>query len=310
MNIKICGTGSALPEKVITNKDLEKMVDTDDAWIVERTGISKRHMAAEDESAASLGALAASRALEMAGYEISDIDLILVATCSDDYRTPSCACKIQKLLGKTNIPAFDVNAACTGFLTALTIADAYFNSGIYKRILIIGTETLSRMTDYTDRGTCILFGDGAGAIVAEAVDSENRMISTLYADGERGDALSCIAGEKLKMDGQAVYKFAVRSVPQTINATLEKAGLAVDDIDHFLLHQANKRIIEAVARSLKADINRFSMNISEVGNTSSASIPILLDEINRQNIIKKGDIILMSGFGAGLTYGSCVIRWE
>lgn len=310
MNIKICGTGSALPEKVITNKDLEKMVDTEDSWIVERTGISQRHMAAEDESAATLGAKAAQRALEMANMTIEDIDLILVATCSDDDRVPNCACKVQKLLGKTNIPAFDINSACTGFLTALTIADAYFNAGMYKRILIVGTETLSRIVDYTDRGTCILFGDGAGAAVVEAVESENRMISTLFADGEKGDALTCLAGGKLAMDGQAVYKFATRSVPQAINSTLEKAGLTVDDIDLFILHQANKRIIDSIARTLKSDISKFCMNISEVGNMSAASIPVLLDEVNKKKLIKKGDIIALSGFGAGLTYGACIITWE
>lgn len=310
MNIKICGTGSALPEKVMTNKDLEKLVDTEDSWIVERTGISKRHMASEEESAATLGAMAAKNALLMSGYTLDDIDLILVATCSDDQRTPNCACKVQALLGTSRIPAFDVNSACTGFLTALTIADAYFNAGIYKRILIIGTETLSRMTDYSDRGTCILFGDGAGAVVAEAVESEERVISTLYADGEKGDALTCIAGEKLKMDGKAVYKFATRSVPETINNTLEKAGLTVEDVDYFVLHQANKRIIDSIAKTLKSDISKFPMNISEVGNMSSASIPVLLDEINRKNLLKKGDIIVLSGFGAGLTYGSCVLKWE
>lgn len=310
MNIKIVGTGSALPEKVMTNKDLEKLVDTEDSWIVERTGISQRHMASEDESAATLGAKAAQNALDMAGLTLDDIDLILTATCSDDDRTPNCACKIQALLGDSNVPAFDVNAACTGFLTALTIADAYFNSGVYKRILIIGTETLSRMTDYSDRGTCILFGDGAGAVVAEAVTSDSRMISTLFADGKKGNALTCLAGQTLKMDGQAVYKFATRSVPATINATLENAGLTVDDVDHFVLHQANKRIIESIARTLKVDIAKFPMNMAKVGNMSSASIPVLLDEINREQLLKKGDIIVLSGFGAGLTYGSCVIKWE
>ena len=310
MNIKICGTGSALPEKIITNKDLEKMVDTEDSWIVDRTGISKRHKALDDENAASLGAEAARKALDMAGLSLDDIDLILVATCSDDDRVPNCACKIQKLLGKTNIPAFDINAACTGFLTALTVADAYFNAGMYKRILIIGTETLSRIIDYTDRGTCILFGDGAGAVVAEAIESDKRMVSTLFADGEKGDALACRCDGKLMMDGQGVYKFATRSVPQAINATLEKAGLTPDDIDLFVLHQANKRIIDSIARTLKSDISTFPMNISEVGNMSSASIPVLLDDINRKNIIKKGDTVVMSGFGAGLTYGACILTWE
>lgn len=310
MNIKFCGTGSALPEKVITNKDLEKMVETEDSWIVDRTGISIRHIASDEESAATLGALAAGRALEMSGYTLEDIDLILVATCSDDDRLPNCACKIQKLLGGSNIPAFDINSACTGFLTALTMADAYFNSGMYNRILIVGTETLSRIVDYTDRGTCILFGDGAGAVVVEALESKNRMVSSLFADGVKGDALSCRADGKVLMDGQGVYKFATRSVPQVINHTLEKASLTTEDIDLFVLHQANKRIIDSIARTLKADINKFCMNISEVGNMSSASIPVLLDEINRKNLIKKGDTIVLSGFGAGLTYGACVINWE
>lgn len=310
MNIKICGTGSALPEKVITNKDLEKMVDTEDTWIVERTGISKRHAVSEDESAATLGALAANRALEMSGYSLDDIDMILVATCSDDDRLPNCACKIQKILGKTNIPAFDINSACTGFLTLLTIADAYFNSGMYKRILLVGTETLSRIVDYTDRGTCILFGDGAGAAVVEATESDNRMVSSLFADGEKGDALTCLAGGKVLMDGQGVYRFATRCVPQVINDALSKANLTAEDIDLFVLHQANKRIIDSIAKTLKSDINKFCMNISEVGNMSSASIPVLLDEINRKKLIKKGDKIVLSGFGAGLTYGACIITWE
>lgn len=310
MNIKFCGTGSALPEKILTNKDLEKLVDTDDSWIVERTGISKRHIVSENESAATLGALASKRALEMAGLSIDDIDMILVATCSDDDRLPNCACKIQKLLGKSDIPALDINSACTGFLTALTIADAYFNSGVYKRILIVGTESLSRIVDYTDRGTCILFGDGAGAVVAEAIESNNRMIFKLGADGEKGDALSCKCDGNVLMDGQAVYRFATRCVPKVINDTLEKANLSADDIDLFILHQANKRIIESIAKTLKSDISKFAMNISEVGNMSSASIPVLLDEINRKKIIKKGDIIALSGFGAGLTYGACIITWE
>lgn len=310
MNIKICGTGSALPQKVLTNADLEQLVETQDSWIVERTGISQRHIAEDDESAATLGALAAERALEMSGYTIDDVEMILVATCSDDDRLPNCACKIQKLLGGSRIPAFDINSACTGFLTALTMADAYFNSGMYKRILIVGTETLSRIVDYTDRGTCILFGDGAGAVVVEAVESDNRMVSILGADGEKGDALSCRADGKVLMDGQGVYRFATRCVPQVINDTLAKAGMTADDIDMFILHQANKRIIESIARTLKSDIDKFGMNIAEVGNMSSASIPVLLDEINRKKLIKKNDIIAMSGFGAGLTYGACIITWE
>ncbi|MDO4188517.1 MAG: beta-ketoacyl-ACP synthase III [Lachnospiraceae bacterium] len=310
MNIKICGTGSALPEKVITNKDLEKMVDTEDSWIVDRTGISQRHVASDEENVASLGTLAAKRALEMSNMTIADIDMILVATCSDDDRLPNCACMIQKGLGGTTVPAFDINSACTGFLTALTITDAYFNSGMYKRILVVGTETLSRIVDYTDRGTCILFGDGAGAAVLEAVESDTRMVSSLFANGEKGDALTCTAAGKVLMDGQGVYKFATRCVPQVINDVLSKAALTTDDIDLFVLHQANKRIIDSIARTLKSDINKFPMNIANVGNMSSASIPVLLDEINRKKLIKKGDKIVLSGFGAGLTYGACIITWE
>lgn len=311
MNIKICGTGSALPEKVMTNKDLERIVDTNDEWIVERTGISQRHIASDTESAATLGALASKRALEMSGYTIDDIDMILVATCSDDVRLPNCACEIQNMLGDCkNIPAYDINSACTGFLTILTMADAYFNSGMYKRILLVGAETLSRIVDYTDRGTCILFGDGAGAAVVEAVESNNRMVSTLFADGSKGDALTCRFDGKVLMDGQAVYRFATRCVPKAINDTLAKASLSADDIDLFVLHQANKRIIDSIARTLKSDINKFCMNIAEVGNMSSASIPVLLDEVNRKNMIKPGDKVVLSGFGAGLTYGACVITWE
>lgn len=310
MNIRICGTGSALPEKVLTNKDLEKMVETEDTWIVERTGISQRHIVEDNENVATLGALAASRALEMSGYTIDDIDMIIAATCSDDDRLPNCACKIQKILGKTGIPAFDINSACTSFLTALTIADSYINSGMCKRLIVVGTETLSRIVDYTDRGTCILFGDGAGAVVVEGIESDYRMISSLGADGEKGDALSCRADGKVLMDGQGVYKFATRVVPSVILKTLEKANMTADDIDLFVLHQANKRIINSISKTLKSDISKFCMNISDVGNMSSASIPVLLDEINRKHLIKKGDTIVMSGFGAGLTYGACIIKWE
>ncbi len=330
MTIKITGTGSALPENTVTNFDMAKLVDTSDEWIRERTGISKRHISTGD-TVSSLASNACLKALEMAGRDASCVELIMVATCSPELLLPCCACQVQSGIGAHKAAAFDLNAACSGFLFALNTAYAYMQAGLYKNALIVGSEVLSKLVDWTDRSTCVLFGDGAGAAFIEAADDEicengrkagiESMV--MSSDGTKGMALSCAerglsnpySKEKsevnpyIYMDGQEVYKFATRQVPASINDALEKAGLTADDVDMFVLHQANVRIIESVAKRLKSDISKFPMNLERVGNMSSATIPVLLDELNRNGKIKKGDRLVLSGFGAGLTYGASVLIW-
>lgn len=308
MSIKIVGTGSAMPDKLVTNSDLAQTIETNDEWIRERTGIGARHVSGEDDTVATLGAKAAEAAIEMAGMTPSDIDLILLATCSADENTPSCACQVQGIIGADRAAAFDIGAACTGFMTALTVADAYIRMGAFKNVLVIGSETLSKIVDWTDRGTCILFGDGAGAVVVTAGEGED-MIFSLGADGSKKDALVCEKNSFITMDGKAVYRFATTKVPECIQDALNKAGISADEIDTFFLHQANSRIIESIAKKLSQDISKFPMNLERTGNMSSASIPVLLDEENRKGNIKRGSRLLLSGFGAGLTYGACILSW-
>lgn len=323
MTMKIIGTGSALPEKVATNFDMAEIVETSDEWIRERTGIVERHISTED-TVSTLAAKAAMKALEDAGKTAEEIDLIIVATCSPEMELPCCACQVQSIIGATNATAFDLNAACSGFLFGLTTAYGYMCAGVYKTALVIGSEVLSKIIDWTDRSTCVLFGDGAGAAVIEAQDGEGPGLLGIAqgADGTKGMVLSCpdralnnpyvqnpIELGYVQMDGQEVYKFATRQVPNCIQKALEKANLTVEDIDLFVLHQANIRIIEAVAKRLKADLGKFPTNLSRVGNMSSATIPVLLDEINKEGKLKRGDKIVLSGFGAGLTYGACVLVW-
>lgn len=331
MTIRITGTGSALPEKIVTNFDMQELVETSDEWIRERTGITERRIST-GETVASLSADACRNALEMAGKSAEDVDLILAATCSPELLLPCCACQVQEIIGASNAVAFDLNAACSGFLFALNTAQAYLQTGIYKNALIIGSEVLSKLVDWKDRGTCVLFGDGAGAAFVEAsaediIYDNGRKAGTesmvQSSDGTKGRVLSCAersvsnafmdeqqtVNPYIQMDGQAVYKFATRQVPACISEALGKAGLAVEDVDLFVLHQANVRIIESVAKRLKADISKFPMNLDKVGNMSSATIPVLLDELNRGGRIKKGDRLVLSGFGAGLTYGASVLVW-
>lgn len=328
MAIKIVGTGSALPERIVTNKELADIVETSDEWIRERTGIVTRHIST-GETVAGLSAQACEKALEMAGKGPEEIDLILVATCSAEMALPCVACEVQSILGADGATAFDLNAACSGFLFALSTAYAYLSSGVYQNALIVGAEVLSKIVDWTDRSTCVLFGDGAGAAVIENSQEKGGILSIAQgADGTKGSALSCenrglqnflIDGQKqltaekrsgyVQMNGQEVYKFATRKVPECIEEALEKAGCSVDEIDCFVLHQANLRIIQTVARRLGADIGKFPTNLEHVGNMSSAAIPVLLDELNRQGRLKPGMTILLSGFGAGLTYGACVVKW-
>ena len=331
MTIKITGTGSALPEKIVTNFDLEKLVETSDEWIQKRTGIAERRIS-DGETVSTLAADACRKALEMAGKSAEDVDLILVATCSPELLLPCCACQVQELIGASGAAAFDLNAACSGFLFALNTAYAYLHSGICQNVLVVGSEVLSKLVDWKDRGTCILFGDGAGAAFVEAsaediVRSNGRRAGlecmVQGSDGAKGMVLSCAEravnnaftavrqtdSPYIHMDGQEVYKFATKQVPACIQEALDKADLAADDVDWFLLHQANVRIIESVAKRLKVDIARFPMNIHRIGNMSSATIPVLLDEQNRSGSIREGDRLVLSGFGAGVTYGASILVW-
>ena len=331
--IRITGTGSALPGRIVTNKELEQLVETSDEWIRERTGIAERHVSV-GETVVTLASEAARKALEQAGKRAEEIDLILVATCSPEQYLPCCACQVQADIGAVNALAFDVNAACSGFLFALNTADAYLRMGLAENALIIGSEVLSKLVDWTDRGSCILFGDGAGAVVVERCEASPGILGrALHSDGTGGGVLQCGARELttpyartsaaktdqkqqtddrehyIQMDGQEVYRFATRRVPQCIEEALSDAGLTVPDIDLFVLHQANARIIDAVAKRLHADRDKFPTNLERVGNLSSASIPVLLDELNRQGKLHRGDRIVLAGFGAGLTIGACVMTW-
>ena len=321
MRSRICGTGSALPKREVTNEELSRLMDTSDEWIRSRTGIRSRHLAVE-EGLTELAADAASQALSEAGIEPGDLDMILAATLSADKILPSLACELQRELGAKNAVAFDVNAACSGFLFALQTADAYIRCGIYRNILVVGGEILSKLMDWSDRSTCVLFGDGAGAAVVRPDESFGILGSVQGSDGARGEVLLCenrknnnpfVSNETspsyVSMDGQEVYKFAVRTVPKAIQEAAGKAGVAVEEIDLFLLHQANIRIIESVSKRLKVPMEKFPTNLERCGNISAGSVPILLDYANRKGMIQKGRCIALAGFGAGLTWGASVLTW-
>ena len=304
---KITGTGSYVPSNFMDNFDLSNIVDTNDTWIQERTGIIRRHISTDDTTI-SMASKAADQAIKNAGISPNDIDLILVATMSPQAVLPCTACEVQKSIQADQATCFDLNAACSGFLYAYNTAQAYIASEVYKTVLVIGTETLSNLVDWKDRGTCILFGDGAGAVVLSA--TEEGVYSTVtHSDGQKKDALTCDLGSVIKMNGQEIFKFAVKQIPICIQELLEKNHLAVSDITYFVLHQANKRIIEAVAKRLHVDLEHFPMNLQEYGNTSSASIPILLHEMNEKNMLHRGDKVIMAGFGAGLTWGATLLEW-
>ena len=320
MPARIIGTGSALPKKAVSNKELETLMDTTDEWIRSRTGIENRYIAVE-ETTTSMAVEAAKRAMENAGVEAEELDLIIVGTISGDMCFPSTACLLQNELAAVHATAFDINAACAGFLFGLTVAEAYMKAGMARTALVVGAETLSKMMDWNDRSTCVLFGDGAGAVV---VRNDETGIDGIVqgSDGARGGALVCenrsvnnpfVRNEKrldyAKMDGQAVYKFAVKTVPQTIAEVLEKTNTEAGQIKYFLLHQANIRIIEAVAKKLNQSIEKFPTNLQECGNISAGSVPILLDFVNREGKLARGDKIILAGFGAGLTWGAAVVTW-
>ena len=331
MKGEIRGTGSCIPVRTLSNHEIAEFVDTSDEWIQERTGVMCRHVVTE-ETTVSMAAEAGKRALENAGLPASQIQMILVATISSDVVLPCTACEVQKQLEADNAVCFDLNAACTGYVLAYNTAAAYLQSGIYQTALVIGSECLSNLTNWQDRGTCILFGDGAGATVLKAVNTEEKE-KTVYqpvthSEGKKADALTCKsrhdycelanadgkemildAEHFMQMDGQAVFKFAVKKVPEVINEILEENHFEKEEIDWYILHQANRRIVEAVAKRLGEPIEKFPMNMQEYGNTSSASIPILLDEMNRGGYLKPGQKIVMAGFGAGLTWGAAMLEW-
>lgn len=320
MTSRIIGTGSCLPETVVTNDDLSKIMETSDEWITSRTGIRERRLAKE-ETTASMAAAAAQKAIQDAGLTAQDIDLILVGTITADYVTPSVACEIQAAIGAVKAVAFDINAACSGFMFALNTAHAYLQSGLAKTALVLGVETLSKIMDWNDRSTCVLFGDGAGAAVVRA-DETGLLSFDQGSDGAKGMVLSCPArtnnnplietDQQLKyvyMDGQEVYKFAVKIVPDSIQKAVEKAGIGMEDVKYFVLHQANIRILQSVSKRLKVDMDRFPVSLDHCANTSAASVPILLDEMNRKGMLQRGDNIVMSGFGGGLTWGTSVLEW-
>ena len=312
MGIRISGTGSAVPEHVLTNADLEKMVDTSDEWIVERTGIKERRIVKGD-NVVTLAEKACRKALEDAGKKPEDVELILIATCTLEEFFPCCACQVQARLGAVNAAGFDVNAACSGFLFALATANAYLSTGLYKNALVVGSEVLSRLVDYEDRGSCILFGDGAGAVFVEPAAEGRGIISVVQGcDGPGGVALHCKtdALDKIHMDGRAVYRFATRQVPLCIEQALQKAGLKAEDVDLFLLNQANLRILETIAKRLDVPMEKVPYNLDRYGNISSATIPVLLDEIKKRGKMVAGSKVVLAGFGAGLTYGACVLVWD
>ena len=315
---KIYGTGSYVPEHVMDNDDLAKIVDTNDEWIRERTGIGRRHVI-EEETTSYMAGQAAARAVEQSGIDPAEIDLILVATSSSEVIYPCAACEVQKAVGAVHAAGYDLNAACTGFVLAFNTAQAYISAGLYRTILVVGAESMSNMVDWTDRSTCILFGDGAGAVILRAEEG-NPVYMAAHSDGVKGEALTQLSRHRrgwekeeekesyIHMDGQAVFKFAVRKVPEIIEEVLGQTDVKLEEIDYFILHQANRRIIEAVAKRLKTDISKFPMNLEEYANTSAATVPILLDEMNRRGMFRRGQKIILSGFVAGLTWAACLFE--
>jgi 3-oxoacyl-[acyl-carrier-protein] synthase-3 len=313
---RITGTGSYLPEKILTNADLERMVETTDDWIVARTGIRERHIAAEGEFTSDLAAQAARRAIEAAGVTHQDIDLIIVATTTPDRIFPSTACLLQKKLDIAGCPAFDVQAVCSGFVYALTTADQFIRGGMAKCALVIGAETMSRITDWTDRSNCILWGDGAGAVILQASAEEGIISSHLHADGNYAELLNVSGGVSqqsdkptIQMEGNAVFKMAVNTLDAIVDETLGANGMEKAHVDWLVPHQANIRIIQATAKKLGMDMDQVVVTVDRHGNTSAASIPLALDVAVRDGRIQRGETILMEAFGGGFTWGSVLLKY-
>lgn len=325
LGVRVCGTGSFVPKKVLTNSDLEEMVDTTDEWVYERTGIRERRVLENGKGTVEMAFHASRRALNSSRTMAADLDLIVMGTVTPNYIMPSGACLLQEKLKNKTAFAFDISAACSGFLYALVTAERFLSGGKFRKALVVGTDALTRFTDYTDRGTCILFGDGAGAAVLEdGGDSSGILSWRLYSDGAGWDKLYIPGGGSLypaspktlkdkmhyiKMKGRDIFKIAVKTMVEVSLETIEDAGWTIDDIDLFIPHQANRRIIEEVSRRLGLNEERVFLNIAEYGNTSAASIPIALDEAVRSGRIKRGDLLLMSSFGAGFTWGAILMRW-
>ena len=322
----IIATGSYVPERTLTNEYFEKTVDTNNEWIISRTGIEERRVAGESEATSDLATKAALKAMEKAAVAPEEIDLIIVATVTPDMAFPSTACIVQKNIGAVNAAAFDIEAACSGFIYGLTIADSFIRTGVYKKILVIGAETLSKITDYTDRNTCVLFGDGAGAVIVSEVEEGYGILgSHIGANGSAGHLLTQPAGGSriptteqsvrdrlhyIKMDGSEVFKFAIKIMGEAAEKALEGCGLSKEDIDYLIPHQANTRIIESAVKRLKIAPEKVYVNVNKYGNMSAASIAVALDEANEKQCLKDGSIVVLVGFGGGLTWGASVVRWK
>lgn len=323
--VYISGTGKHVPENIVTNDDLARIVDTSDEWITTRTGIKERRISS-GENTSHMATEAAKQALENAGITAEDIDCIIVATITPDMFTPSTACLVQSNLGATKAAAFDLNAACTGFIYALNVATHLIKSGPYNHILVIGSETLSKIVNWEDRNTCVLFGDGAGAVVLSSSTEKGVGSIVLGSDGQKGDVLQSFAlpvknpyakennpqidNHYVLMEGREVFKFATGVMVDSIEGVLDEEGLTIKDIKYIVPHQANFRIIDYAARKLGVEIDKFYVSLDKYGNTSSASIPIALDEINRKGLLSKGDNVIMVGFGGGLTFGAAIVKWQ
>ncbi|MGC4023923.1 MAG: beta-ketoacyl-ACP synthase III [Mesorhizobium sp.] len=315
-------TGSALPRRIMKNTDFDGVVETSDEWIVQRTGIRQRHVAADDETTASLGEAAARAALANAGLEASDLDLIILATSTPNNTFPATSVEIQHRLGMSNGFAFDMQAVCSGFVYAITTADLYIRGGLAKRVLVIGSETFSRILDWNDRSTCVLFGDGAGAVLLEAAEGEGSvsdrgiLAASLRSDGQHKDKLFVDGGPSttgtvghLRMEGREVFKHAVGMITDVIEATFSEAGITADDLDWFVPHQANKRIIDASAKKLGIAEEKVVITVDLHGNTSAASVPLALSAAVSDGRIKKGDLVLLEAMGGGFTWGAVLLRW-
>lgn len=324
---RIAGTGSYLPEKLLTNADLEKMVDTSDAWIVERTGIRQRHIAAPDQATTDLALIASQRAIEAAGITAQDVDLILFCTVSPDQPMPSCACILQHKLGARTIPAFDISAACSGFVYGMTVGDQFLKSGMFKNILVVGAEVLHRYVNYKERDTCILFGDGAGAVILQrSTDTQDSKVYSahLSADGSLGDLFTLPAGGSkipftqavldqelhyVRMKGREIFKNAVRTMSALCQQALDANEMTMEQVDWLIPHQANLRIIDAVGSHFGIPPEKVVINVGDTGNTSAATVPIALDEAIRDGRVTRGQNVLLTAFGAGLTSGSLLMRY-
>ena len=319
MNGKICGTGSSLPVRVVTNEVLAGFVDTNDEWIRERTGIRQRHIISGQESTVSLAVEAAKKALEMSGIDPEEVDMILLSSISSNLILPCGACAVQAQIGASHAVCYDLNAACSGFVFAYNTAQAYIQAGMCRTVLVIGADALTDLTNWKDRSSCILFGDAAGAVVLQAAE-EVPFECIMHSDGSKGRAMTCQSRNQarevpwedgyMQMDGKEIFKFATTRVPEVLHQLLDKLGMEAQEIDAYILHQANGRILESIARRMGLGLEKFPMNVGECANSSSATVPVLLDQLNHRGELKKGQKIILCGFGAGLSWGATYLEWQ